>query len=186
MTKRSRCASMTALRAITKSPVNFVIEAAPAAKSFVIGRRCRCRLHGDRCAAPHGLSSARWQVLGAIAMAPQPLNVPQIAAAMGITRQGALKQTRLLVAEKMVRLQPNPAHRRSPLHLLTPEGQAAYDAVVGRWPAHARAMARQFDAEELETGDRCARSGRAVAKLRRRRARRECRSIIPLLNRKEM
>lgn len=109
---------------------------------------------GDRFAAPHGLSSARWQVLDAIAMAPQPPNVPQIAAAMGITRQGALKQTRLLVAEGMVRLQHNPAHKRSPLHLLTPEGQAAYDAVVGRWHAHARAMARQFDAEELEIAAR--------------------------------
>lgn len=105
---------------------------------------------GDRFAAPHGLSSARWQVLGAIAMAPQPPNVPQIAAAMGITRQGALKQTRLLVAEGMVRLQPNPMHKRSPLHILTREGQLAYDAVIERWHAHARAMARQFDAAELE------------------------------------
>ena len=128
------------------------VPCAPRAATAAQKLRCTVpgTVWGDRFAAPHGLSSARWQVLGAIAMAPQPPNVPQIAAAMGITRQGALKQTRLLVAEGMVRLQPNPAHRRSPLHVLTPKGQAAYDAVVGRWHAHARAMARQFDAEELE------------------------------------
>ncbi|MCV9917019.1 MarR family transcriptional regulator, partial [Burkholderia pseudomallei] len=41
---------------------------------------------GNAFAAPHGLTSARWQVLGAISMAPDAPNIPQIADAMGITR----------------------------------------------------------------------------------------------------
>ncbi len=42
---------------------------------------------GDRLGAPEGLTSARWQVLGAIALAERPLTVPQIARRMGLTRQ---------------------------------------------------------------------------------------------------
>ena len=47
---------------------------------------------GDRLVKPLRLTSARWQVLGAIAMAGEPQTAPQIAAAMGVTRQGVQKQ----------------------------------------------------------------------------------------------
>src|SRR2546428_83660 len=42
---------------------------------------------GDLLAAEEGLTAARWQVLGAIALAGRPLTVPQIARRMGLTRQ---------------------------------------------------------------------------------------------------
>ena len=51
------------------------------------------RLNGDLLAAGDilvgdlGLSSARWQVLGAIALSPVPLPVAHIARNMGLTRQ---------------------------------------------------------------------------------------------------
>src|SRR5919106_724784 len=42
---------------------------------------------GDLVAAGEGLTSARWQVLGALALAGRPLTVPQIARRVGVTRQ---------------------------------------------------------------------------------------------------
>lgn len=105
---------------------------------------------GNQFAQPHGLTSARWQVLGAISMAPHPPTIPQIAAAMGVTRQGVLKQVNLLVGEGLVEPRPNPTHRRSPLHVLTARGQAAYDALVDRWHAHVRQMASEFTVPDLD------------------------------------
>ena len=68
---------------------------------------------GNTFAGPHGLTSARWQVLGAISLAPEAPNIPQIADAMGITRQAVLKQVNVLTDEGLVESLPNPAHKRS-------------------------------------------------------------------------
>lgn len=105
---------------------------------------------GNHFAKPHGLTSARWQVLGAIAMAPQPPSMPQIGAAMGVTRQGVLKQINLLVAEGLVAPLSNPMHKRSPLYALTAQGQAAYQALTERWQAHVRGLATGFSAAQLD------------------------------------
>lgn len=105
---------------------------------------------GNHFSQPHGLTTARWQVLGAIAMAPQPPNIPQIAAAMGVTRQGVLKQINLLVDEGLVQPLPNPAHKRSSLYGLTRIGQTTYDAITNRWNTHAQAMAAAFTAVDLD------------------------------------
>lgn len=105
---------------------------------------------GNHFSQPHGLTTARWQVLGAIALAPQPPNVPQIAAAMGVTRQGVLKQINLLVDEGLIQPLPNPAHKRSPLYALTPIGQTSYDALADRWNTHAQKMAAGFTAVDLD------------------------------------
>src|SRR4051812_47214634 len=67
---------------------------------------------GDQLVEPLGLTSARWQVLGALAIAREPLTVPGIAAAMGLTRQGVQKQIDHLEADGHVLLRPNPGHRR--------------------------------------------------------------------------
>jgi DNA-binding MarR family transcriptional regulator len=81
---------------------------------------------GDRMVAPLGLSSARWQVLGAIALAQSPLTAPQIGAAMGISRQGVQKQLTRLCDEGLLADLPNPRHERSPQYQLTAKGQKAY------------------------------------------------------------
>lgn len=106
---------------------------------------------GNHFSQPHGLTTARWQVLGAIALAPQPPNIPQIAAAMGVTRQGVLKQINLLVDEGLVQALPNPAHKRSPLYALTPTGQTTYDALADCWNTQAQKMAAGFTAADLDT-----------------------------------
>lgn len=109
---------------------------------------------GNHFSEPHGLTSARWQVLGAISMAPHPPNIPQIAATMGVTRQGVLKQINLLVTEDLVQLLPNPTHKRSPLYALTTIGQTAYEAVVDRWHKHVRELASEFTVADLDAAVR--------------------------------
>ncbi|ATE61895.1 MarR family winged helix-turn-helix transcriptional regulator [Thauera sinica] len=109
---------------------------------------------GDRFCAPHGLTSARWQVLGAISMAPQTPTVPQIAATMGLTRQGVQKQINLLVEEGLVAPCPNPAHKRSPLYVLTSQGQAAYQAVLQNWQRHVHDISAAFSAADLDAAGR--------------------------------
>ncbi len=91
---------------------------------------------GDELVGPLGLTSARWQVVGAVALAGRPLTAPQIAEAMGITRQGAQKQLNRLREEGLVEPRSNPRHGRSPLYVLTRQGALAYaraDALQGAW-----------------------------------------------------
>lgn len=106
---------------------------------------------GDRFVAPYDLTSARWQMLGALQIAGQPQTAPQIAGAMGVSRQGAQKQLNLLVEAGLIEKRPNPAHLRSPLYRLTDIGQALYQQVDARWRAHADALGAHFSDEQLET-----------------------------------
>ncbi|MDR2366253.1 MAG: MarR family transcriptional regulator [Zoogloeaceae bacterium] len=109
---------------------------------------------GNEFCLPHGLTSARWQVMGAIALAAQPSSVPQIAACMGITRQGVQKQVNLLVEEGIVQSRPNPAHRRSPLYALTRQGQETYRILRQRWQQHVEALSGDFSVADLEAAIR--------------------------------
>src|SRR5262249_18513471 len=84
----------------------------------------RLLAEGDALVRPLGLSSARWQVLGALALAARPLTAPQVAAAMGLTRQGAQKQLDALLEEGLLERRDNPAHKRSPLFSLSAHGEA--------------------------------------------------------------
>src|SRR5215470_8239926 len=84
---------------------------------------------GDLLAAEHGLTSARWQVLGAIALEQRPLTVPQIARRMGLARQSVHTTVNRLLADGMVELVPNADHRRSQLVRLTELGSSRYRAI---------------------------------------------------------
>src|SRR5712692_9690594 len=59
---------------------------------------------GDRLVADIGLTSARWQVLGAIALAATPSPVAHLARGMGLTRQGAHRTVNDLGAEGLAEL----------------------------------------------------------------------------------
>ena len=84
---------------------------------------------GDQLAGEDGLTSARWQVLGAIALAKRPLTVPQIARRMGLTRQSVHTTVSRLLADGLVELGANADHRRSQLVRLTELGQTRYEAI---------------------------------------------------------
>jgi DNA-binding MarR family transcriptional regulator len=106
---------------------------------------------GDRLVEPLGLTSARWQMLGALALAEAPLTAPQVGEAMGVTRQGAQKQLNALNALGLVETRPNPAHRRSPLHGLTPRGWRLYTQAEALWAARATEFAASIPPSRART-----------------------------------
>jgi len=106
---------------------------------------------GDLLAASHGLTSARWQVLGAVALEQRPLTVPQIARRMGLTRQSVHTTVDHLVEDGMVELVPNADHRRSQLARLTEVGHAKYWALDEDQAAWVNELSAGFACSELET-----------------------------------
>ena len=84
---------------------------------------------GHRLAEREGLTAARWQVLGAVALAGRPLTVPQIARQMGLTRQAVQATVHLLRRDALADTSDNPDHRRSPLIDLTELGRRKYAAL---------------------------------------------------------
>ena len=109
---------------------------------------------GDLLSAGEGLTSARWQVLGAIALADRPLTVPQIARRMGLTRQSVHATVKRLVADGLVELLPNADHRRSQLVRLTDSGKRRYAALDGRQAEWVNELARGIGGPELEVSAR--------------------------------
>jgi len=74
----------------------------------------------DRLTAGSGLTTARWQVLGAVLH--EPLTVAAIARDMGLARQSVQRTANLLVEEGLCEYVPNPAHRRAKLLSATDHG----------------------------------------------------------------
>jgi len=85
---------------------------------------------GDRLTADLGLTSARWQVLGAAV--PEPATVSQIARSMGLQRQSVQRLVDILAADGIVECLPNPMHRRAKLVGVTPSGRNLLGALHGR------------------------------------------------------
>ena len=106
---------------------------------------------GDAFAAPFGLTSARWQILGGIGWSAQKPTAPQIAERMGVSRQGAQKQLNLLVDDGLIEKLANPAHRRSPFYRLTARGAALLGQVNSAWEAHVQAISPHLPSADLQT-----------------------------------
>jgi DNA-binding MarR family transcriptional regulator len=106
---------------------------------------------GDELGADQGLTSARWQVMGALALAEQPLTVPQIARRMGITRQSVHATVKRLRADGLVELAPNVDHRRSQLVRLTEVGEKRYAAIDRSQVEWVNRLARGIARSELDT-----------------------------------
>ena len=79
-----------------------------------------------------GLTSARWQVLGAVAMTGTPLSVAQIARRMGLSRQAVQRVVNDLYTAGLVDFADNPDHKRAVLVVLTEAGRAAYQQAEAR------------------------------------------------------
>jgi DNA-binding MarR family transcriptional regulator len=109
---------------------------------------------GDLLAGEEGLTSARWQVLGAIVLAERPLTVPQIARRMGLTRQSVHATVKQLVDRGLVELAPNADHRRSQLVHLTEAGRVRYAALDERQTEWVNRLAAGIAPADLETAAR--------------------------------
>jgi len=84
---------------------------------------------GDQLTQGVGLTSARWKVLGAIALSQTEMTVPQIAQTMGQTRQSVQRIANSMSDEGILMYKNNPAHKRAKLLSLTEEGKKIFDAL---------------------------------------------------------
>ena len=80
---------------------------------------------GNQLTKPHGMTSARWQVMGAIDLAGQPMTVAQIARRMGLARQGVQRIANDLEALGMVTFEENVDHKRAQLVSISAAGREA-------------------------------------------------------------
>jgi DNA-binding MarR family transcriptional regulator len=113
------------------------------------------RLHGlllaagDRLMHPLGLSSARWQVLGAIQLTGEPLPVAHIARQMCLTRQSVQRTVDLLAQEGLIAFVDNPYHRRAKLVDFTPRGRRIMEEVNQIQTTWANDLAQGLSAQGL-------------------------------------
>lgn len=104
---------------------------------------------GDALVSDLGLTSARWQVLGAIALAQAPLPVSAIARNMGLSRQNVQRIVDELAARDWLAFAPNPLHRRAKLVLLTDAGRDLFAAASARQAPWAAGLAQGLSEREL-------------------------------------
>ena len=115
---------------------------------------------GDRLVAPLGLTSARWQILGAIVAADRPEPVAWLARNLGANRQNVQRIVNDLQSDGLVAFETNPHHRRAQLVVLTDKGHQAYDVAMRLQAPWINSLADGVSVKDIETVER------VVAKLR--------------------
>ena len=108
---------------------------------------------GDALVADIGLTSARWQVMGAVALSADAVPVAHIARNMGLTRQAVQRLANEMESDGLVTFAPNPHHRRAKLVLLTARGKAAYAAAARRQGPWATRLADRLSVREIEAAE---------------------------------
>ena len=104
----------------------------------------------DELSTPHGLTGARWQVLGALHLEARPLTVAQIARRMGLQRQSVQRLSDILVEQGILTYHENPDHKRAKLVDFTEKGRTVFsqmDEIQREW---ANSITSDFNMEELE------------------------------------
>ncbi len=102
---------------------------------------------GDRLARQVGLTSARWQVLGALEAGPLP--AAGIARRMGLKRQSVQRLVDVLADEGVVAFEENPTHRRAKLVRTTDEGKRRYARLTDIQKEWANRVSRGLDPAAL-------------------------------------
>jgi len=109
---------------------------------------------GDRLVSPLGLTSARWQILGAIVQADRSQPVAWLARDLGANRQNVQRIVNDLMGGGLVSFEPNPHHKRAQLVVLTPKGRQTYEAAIGLYNPLVEALAESLPAEDIEAAQR--------------------------------
>ncbi|HRJ69823.1 MAG TPA: MarR family transcriptional regulator [Beijerinckiaceae bacterium] len=137
-------------------------------------------ISGDRLVADLRLTSARWQVLGAIGLSTVALPVAHIARNMGLSRQAVQRLVNEMAHQGLVRLAPNPHHQRAKLVLLTAEGAATYAAAMDRQRPWVEALATGLSTEEIGAACRVLRHLRSKLRSQNDRMPEEVRNVEKL------
>jgi DNA-binding MarR family transcriptional regulator len=106
---------------------------------------------GDRLVAPLGLTSARWQILGAIVSAGRPQPVAWLARDLGANRQNVQRIVNDLHEEGLVAFEPNPHHRRAQLVVLTNKGSQTFDAAMRLQAPWINSLSNGLPVKDIET-----------------------------------
>jgi DNA-binding MarR family transcriptional regulator len=117
---------------------------------------------GDRLVAELGLTSARWQILGAIVAAERPQPVAWLARDLGGNRQNVQRIVNDLQVDGLVAFELNPHHRRAQLVVLTDKGRQVYDAAMRLQAPWINGLANGLSVKEIKT------THRVVAALRKK------------------
>lgn len=105
---------------------------------------------GDQISGEFRLSSARWKVLGAVAMADEPLTVAQVAREMGQARQSVQRIASNMADSGYFTWKDNPAHKRAKLLHLTAKGKRTFQQLELAQAPWANEAAKPLDARELK------------------------------------
>tara|TARA_R100001143_G_scaffold13175_3_gene14738 strand:+ start:3850 stop:4287 length:438 start_codon:yes stop_codon:yes gene_type:complete len=106
---------------------------------------------GDRMAERVGLTSARWKVIGIVALSNSGVTVPSIARSLGQSRQAVQRITDVMAADDLLAYVENPRHKRSALVQLTEHGQEVYSALRSLQDPWAIGLTDDVPTAELET-----------------------------------
>ncbi|CCM74212.1 MarR family winged helix-turn-helix transcriptional regulator [Rhizobium mesoamericanum] len=109
---------------------------------------------GDRLVGPFGLTSARWQILGAIVQANRPQPVAWLARDLGANRQNVQRIVNDLHQEGIVMFKPNPHHRRAHLVVLTEKGRRAYDSAINAYNPRVDSLAEDLSLDDIRIAHR--------------------------------
>lgn len=104
---------------------------------------------GDEVVGAFGLTSARWQILGAVMRKSEGQTVAQIAREAGVTRQAVQRIANALAGEGLLVTVDNPRDRRAPLLEVTDRGRDIYRQADGARRKWLGAIAGDFAAEDL-------------------------------------
>ncbi len=109
---------------------------------------------GDRLVARLGLTSARWQILGAIVAADYPQPVAWLSRNLGANRQNVQRIVNDLAKEGLVAFAANPHHRRAQLVVLTSKGRKTFDAAMSLQAPWIDRLAAGLAVEDIKTAHR--------------------------------
>ena len=106
---------------------------------------------GDRLVACLGLTSARWQILGAIVAAERPQPVAWLARDLGANRQNVQRIINDLDREGLVAFEANPHHRRAQLVILTDKGKQTFEAAMRLQAPWVNSLTEGLLVKEIQT-----------------------------------
>jgi DNA-binding MarR family transcriptional regulator len=109
---------------------------------------------GDRLVAPLGLTSARWQILGAIVAAERPHPVAWLARNLGANRQNVQRIINDLHHDGLIAFETNPHHRRAQLVVLTDKGRQTFDAAMRLQTPWINTISERIPARDIDTTHR--------------------------------
>lgn len=104
---------------------------------------------GDELTRELGITSARWKVLGALAYSDSPMTVPQIAHAMGQSRQSVQRLTDVMEGLGILEYRDNPLHKRARLVALSKKGSKLFELADQKQVPWANLNSEGIDAADL-------------------------------------